>query len=106
VRPGAWKEGVVREATKSSVLHRYGVRRHSGGQYEVDHIVPLELGGSNLIRNLFPEAASPTPGFHQKDRLENKLHSLVCSGQLKIRFAERAIATNWVSAYRSYVVNG
>ena len=96
----------VSERTKSRVYAEYGIRRHSAGQYEVDHIVALELGGSNSIKNLFPEAARPRPGFHEKDRLENRLHALVCSGRLRIRTAQKALATNWVSAYRRYVLNG
>jgi len=47
----------------------------------------LELGGSNSIGNLFPEAADPRPGFHEKDKLENRLHALVCSGKMKLRTA-------------------
>ena len=65
----------VSAKTKRRVFLRYGIRRHKRGQYEVDHLIPLELGGSNSIKNLFPEAAKPKPGFHQKDRLENRLHS-------------------------------
>jgi hypothetical protein len=95
----------VSQRTKDSVYWRYGVRRHSTGQYEIDHIIPLELGGSNSATNLFPEAANPTPGFHQKDRLENRLHALVCAGDLNIRVAQKAIATNWVKAFSRYVIN-
>jgi len=95
----------VSERTKNSVYYRYGIRRHTTGQYEVDHIISLELGGSNSIKNLYPEAASPRPGFHEKDRLENTLHRLVCSGELGLRTAQKAIATNWVKAYKRYVVN-
>jgi len=36
------------------------------GSYEADHFIPLEIGGSNDIANLFPEAAEPAPGFHEK----------------------------------------
>jgi hypothetical protein len=93
----------VSESTKNKVYWEYGIRRHSRGQYEIDHLIPLELGGSNSIRNLFAESASPKPGFHQKDVLENRLHSLVCAGDLKIRAAQRAIATNWLKAYKRYI---
>jgi hypothetical protein len=93
----------VSESTKRRVYARYGIRRHSAGQYEVDHLIPLELGGSNSIRNLFAEAAQPKPGFHEKDRLENRLHALVCAGRLGIRTAQKAIATNWLKAYKRYV---
>ena len=94
----------VSERTKESVYASYGIRTHTAGQYEIDHIVPLELGGSNSVKNLFPEAARPRPGFHEKDRLENTLHRLVCAGDMKIRTAQSAIETNWVKAYKRYVL--
>ena len=42
-----------------------------GRTLEIDHIVSLELGGSNDIANLSPERATAEPGYHVKDRLEN-----------------------------------
>ncbi|MGZ6660496.1 MAG: HNH endonuclease signature motif containing protein [Solirubrobacteraceae bacterium] len=62
---------------------------------EIDHIVSLELGGSNDIANLYPEEATlpaNAPGFHIKDRLENKLHDLVCDGTMTLRSVQRQIA--------------
>ena len=94
----------VSEATKDQVYAEYGVTSHVTGQYEVDHLIPLELGGSNDITNLWPEPAEPTPGFHQKDVLENKLHDLACSGQLDLATAQHAIATDWYQAYQQYVL--
>jgi hypothetical protein len=85
----------VTETTKNKVFAEYGIKTHSGATYEVDHLVPLELGGSNSIANLFPEAASPTPGFHQKDKLENKTHSRACAGQGDWRAMQRQIAKDW-----------
>jgi hypothetical protein len=94
----------VPESEKRQVYAEYGIRSHSSGQYEVDHLIPLELGGSNGIRNLWPEAANPHPGFHEKDRLENKLHRLVCTVRsLSLRRAQSLIATNWLAAFNTYV---
>jgi hypothetical protein len=91
----------VPESVKAAVYAEYGIPRgHFGRAYEVDHIVSLELGGSNDISNLYPEAASPRPGYHDKDRLENRLHALVCSHQLGLRAVQHAIASNWVGLYR------
>ena len=40
----------------------YGIRgSHHGSAYEVDHLISLELGGSNEVANLWPEAATPKP---------------------------------------------
>jgi hypothetical protein len=68
---------------------------------ELDHLVPVELGGSNGRANLFPEAATPTPGSHQKDRLELRLRRDVCSGKITLRRAQRLIANDWVAAYHA-----
>lgn len=81
------------------VYAEYGITYHYAGQYEDDHLVPLELGGSNDIANLWPEAASPTPGFHQKDSVENYLHDQVCSGALSLKEAQHEMATNWIAVY-------
>jgi uncharacterized protein YceK len=89
----------VPTSEKDQVYAEYGIAHHSPGQYEVDHLVSLELGGSNEIANLWPEAASPTPGFHQKDQVENYLHDQVCSGAISLREAQNEIATNWLAVY-------
>jgi hypothetical protein len=84
---------------KDQVYAEYGITHHTAGEFEIDHLVPLELGGSNDIANLWPEAASPTPGFHEKDQVENYLHDQVCSGAMSLKDAQKQIATNWLAVY-------
>lgn len=92
----------VSSSAKDSVYAEYGISRHfDGSDGEVDHLISLELGGSNARANLFPEAADPRPGAHEKDRLENALHREVCSGAISLRHAQRLIAHDWVAAYRA-----
>ncbi len=81
---------------KDQVYAEYGITSHQPGQYEVDHLVSLELGGSNDISNLWPEPADPRPGFHEKDKVENYLHDQVCSGAMPLQQAQVQIATNWM----------
>jgi hypothetical protein len=92
----------VADALKSRVYARYHVAwvpyRH-----EVDHLISLELGGSNALRNLWPEPYAGRWGARTKDVLENRLHDLVCSRQLSLRSAQHQEATNWAAAYRRYV---
>jgi hypothetical protein len=73
------------------------------GSYELDHLVPLELGGDNSNRNLWPEPAAPPPGFHQKDELENFLHDSVCRGGMALADAQQEIAGDWVALFRRYL---
>ncbi len=89
----------VPTSEKDQVFAEYGIASHSPGQYEIDHLVSLELGGSNDIANLWPESASPKPGFHEKDKVENYLHSQVCSGAISLQQAQIKIATNWLTVY-------
>jgi hypothetical protein len=83
----------VTDTTKRQVESEYGLTpKGYGSTLEIDHIVSLELGGSNDPANLFPEEANfanHDPGFHVKDKLENKLHDLVCSGAMSLRAAQR-----------------
>ena len=39
------------------------------------------------------------PGYHVKDKLENKLHTLVCAGTITLAAARKGIATNWQALY-------
>ncbi len=71
------------------------------GSYEVDHIIPLELGGSNDIANLFPEAAEPRPGFKEKDLVENYLNQEVCAGRVDLLSAQKQIANDWLAVYNA-----
>ncbi len=89
----------VPQSEKNKVFAEYSVTKHLPGEYEVDHLVSLELGGSNDIANLWPEAATPKPGFHEKDQVENYLHNQVCSGKITLKEAQIEIATNWLTVY-------
>ena len=84
--------------------YRYSDRRLR--DYEEDHLVSLELGGSATDRhNLWPEPHHVIGGWgsYTKDRLENRLHTLVCRGRLPLAQAQRDIATDWIAAYKHYV---
>jgi len=84
------------------VFEEYGISYPQPfGAYEVDHIIPLAIGGSNDIANLYPEAASPTPGFHEKDIVEVYLQEEVCAGRIALGIAQERIASNWLAIYEN-----
>jgi hypothetical protein len=93
----------VTEATKKQVFEEYGLTvPQARGAFEVDHFIPLELGGSNDISNLWPEPANPTPGFHQKDLVENFLHKQVCTAKtMTLAEAQRTIAGDWLAFFNA-----
>jgi hypothetical protein len=63
-------------------------------------LIPLELGGSNSMRNLWPEAYGLVWGAHVKDQLENRLHKSVCEGSLPLETAQHWIAEDWIATYQ------
>ena len=71
----------------------YGIA--SGTETELDHLVPLELGGDNDEANLWPEVPpSPNP----KDSVEDALNRAVCEGRVSLASAQVAIAQDWQTA--------
>lgn len=87
---------------KRQVYTEYGLAYpQKSGAYEADHMIPLELGGNNDIANLFPEAAEPKPGFHEKDLVENFLHKEACAGRVPLSTAQSQIANDWLSVYNN-----
>ncbi len=92
----------VSASLKKKVYAEYSISYpQPTGSYEADHIIPLELGGSNDISNLFPEAKDPSPGFKEKDLVENYLHNEVCLGKIPLDLAQKEIANNWLPIYLS-----
>lgn len=94
----------VPESEKTEVFREYGIDRHSM-HFEIDHLISLELGGSNDITNLWPQSYDTKPlNARVKDGLENRLHWLVCHAGLPPSTAQKAIAGDWTVAYKHFVV--
>jgi hypothetical protein len=93
----------VKHSVHVAVFKEYGIdcaKVACGKSYEVDHLISLELGGSNDIKNLWPEPYEPAPGAHQKDVVENWLHRQVCAGAISLEDAQHQISTDWFAVYR------
>ena len=94
----------VRPPESQTEAFKWGVAEPAYGQHDVsgelDHLVPLELGGDNDARNLWVEAG-PIP--NGKDAVENALNHAVCDGAITLRAARREIARNWIKAAASQV---
>ncbi len=85
------------------VFQEYGMTAAAEGKYQVDYLINPQLGGTDDIRNLWPEPYDSTVwNAHAKDALEDRLHQMVCSGQLDLASAQNQIASDWISAYKRY----
>ena len=93
----------VPQSEKVAVFKEYGIT--PSGNYEIDHLISLELGGSNDAKNLWPESyLTKRYNAHTKDKLENRLHWLVCHASLPIPAAQQAISGDWIASYEHFVV--
>jgi len=105
--PGYTK--TVRPATsytngvKRKLLREAGIDESHMPEYELDHIVPLALGGHpRSLDNLMLQPWEGEGGAKHKDRLEAKMQCLVCSGQVPLDQAQREIYSDWQAAYHRY----
>lgn len=86
------------DKAKKVSLTQYGEQSTKTTEY--DHLISLELGGTNATSNLWPEpnTATATGTTNPKDSVENKLHTAICSGTITLVDAQKAIATDWTTA--------
>lgn len=85
------------------VFEEYGVTPPRPDAYEVDYLITPELGGATDIRNLWPEPYGDTVwNARVKDQLEERLHRMVCRGDVDLATAQHDISNDWIAAYRKY----
>lgn len=100
---------------KAVVYESYGLKDHVGACHcpvtnkagktkdegcEIDHLVSLEIGGSNDQENLWPQSYCGQMNAHDKDKLENELHRLVCAKMITLQQAQSEISTDWVASFK------
>jgi hypothetical protein len=86
----------VTDEIKQSMLRERNEPSENARLYELDHIIPLELGGApSSLSNL---QLQPWPEAKEKDKVENCLKREVCADHLSLEIARFAIFTNWKKA--------
>jgi hypothetical protein len=100
--------GSMTHPRRDEILTRYGLPPGDHPDYEIDHLIPLCLGGSDDPSNLWAEprrSIEPKWNAEAKDRLERLMCDMVCNGHLDIGNAQEAFAKDWIAAYRRYYGN-
>jgi hypothetical protein len=91
------------KAVKARLMREQGIDASRIGEFELDHIVPLALGGHpRKLSNLMLQPWDGPQGAHMKDILEVRLQSLVCHGKVRLTAAQVCIATDWESCEMKY----
>jgi hypothetical protein len=93
----------VSVSAKKIVFQEYGIKAAKSDDYQVDYLINPQLGGTNDVRNLWPEPYHSTVwNAHAKDALEDRLHRMVCDKQIDLASAQRELATDWIAAYKKH----
>ena len=87
---------------QNEALERYGVRPQ-GFAGELDHLIPVSLGGSNDPDNLWPFHAQGEFTLDAKNALAAKLRDMVCAGKISLKDAQDAFKRDWTKAYRTHM---
>lgn len=92
-------------AERRAILSNYGVPTFTGATGEVDHRIPLVLGGVTDRRNLWPDVE--VNGVNPKDRLEFRIYRRVCFNDphpMRVTTAVRVFLADWRPAFTYYVL--
>jgi hypothetical protein len=92
-------------AQQLSVLGEYRIPVQSAGNYGLDYLVPLQLGGAAVLRNIWPVPLNGV-GFHEKEQLNYRLRLLVCQGGIQLGDAQQQIARDWYALWVKYATPG
>jgi hypothetical protein len=92
---------------KREGFDEYGYTDREMKDYEEDHLISLEIGGSPTDpKNLWPEpyqASIADGGARDKDKVENYLHKQVCRGAMTLAEAQKEIVADWYEVYISKI---
>jgi len=88
------------EPLKFKEMAAYGFSNRSASDFELDHLISLEIGGAaSDPRNLWPESHEAPSFSFQKDKVENTLHTEICDHKISLQEAQYRIL-HW-SSYRN-----
>jgi hypothetical protein len=85
----------VSHQEKLQVAQAYGVPESEWGNYEFDHLIPLNAGGSSQPENLWPQ---PLAEAHEKDKVEQQTFDGLNNGSLTQDQAVKMI-WDWIAQH-------
>jgi len=104
-RTGCIRDGATSAAQKNQTYAWYNIakpKRNTGKTQtcELDHIIPLQLGGADTLENIWPQCGPKGVKlarryFKLKDAVENYLAKAVRNGIIDLETAQHGIAEDW-----------
>ena len=99
----------VRKTTasmKREVYEKYNIPINKRKEFVLDHLISLQIGGTNEIPNLFPQRSTGIINSRTKDKIENYLKRQVCKGNITLQEAQGLIVEDWLMVWEDYSERG
>lgn len=94
----------VTESMQDEVFARYRISPGRRRYYVIDHLIPKELGGSDDVRNLWPQKVSARPyGARRKKILTQHFLEMIAAKQITLAEAQREMSEDWISAFVTHI---
>lgn len=91
----------ILEVNRKWVFDHYGIDRPTPETYELDLLIPASLGGTTETANLWPQPRIRVDWTASaKNALEERLRERVCSGEILLEEAQKALSKDWIAAYQ------
>jgi len=104
-RTSCARDSATKPREKYITYSWYGIPHPASNQggnqtCELDHLVPLNLGGADTLDNIWPQCGPRGVDlqdryFKLKDLVEDYLASMVKAGKSDLNMAQRCIAADW-----------
>lgn len=97
------RERSVSYSTREKVYRLHGVNKKACAKgCKIDHLVPLAIGGSNEMGNLWPHEYGAEWNVFAKTRLEVRLRKEVCSKRMPLAAAQECIRSDWTACFTRF----
>jgi hypothetical protein len=97
------RKGVTEEIERH-LFDRYHIPWRRRAEFKVDHLIPIELGGADVMENLWPQSLYARPySVERKELLTQHLLARIAAGKMTLAQAQKEISEDWISCFVDYV---
>jgi hypothetical protein len=87
----------ISKKTSTEVFAEYAIAKKKRSDFAIDHLVPIDLGGTNAISNLWPIPLKGTATAQRKAVVDAAVHKSMCAGFISLAAAQGLFNASWAN---------